>query len=98
MHRPDGPSLPMGEQLRRLLQPKVLPPVPSLRLPRFHARSRPHGLVGICLHGQELPSILLHVDYCDHSCRLFLRRALRPLCRHYVRRPDPMHHGEQFYN
>ena len=92
MHRSYGPSLPLGQQLRRLLQPKVLPLVPRLCLPRIFPRSRPHDLVGSSLHGLKLPTVLCHVDYCDYSCRLLRCSALRTLRRYHVCRPDPVHY------
>lgn len=92
MHCSYGSSLPLGQQLRRLLQLKVLPLVPRLCLPRICPRSRPHGLAGNRLHGLKLPSVLCNFDYRDYSCLLLRRSALRTLCCYHVCRPDSVHH------
>ena len=51
LHRENGSPLPLGQQLCWLLQLKVLPPVPRLRLPRLYPRTDPHGMAGHRLHG-----------------------------------------------
>lgn len=57
LHRPHGPPLPLGKQLRRLLQPKALHPIPDLRLHWFNPRLLPDRDAVLLL----LLSKLLHV-------------------------------------
>ena len=94
MHRQDGPSLPLGQQLRWLLQPEVFPAVPRLRILGLRPRANSHGLARSQLHGQKLPSFLDHAGHRPHSCRLFLCRPVRTICGDHVFRSSTVHLGE----
>ena len=85
MHREDGPSLSMGEQLCGLLQPKVLPIVSHVCVPWIGARPGAHGLAGSFLHGLELSPVLIDIDRCTDGSGLLHGCSLWSLCRDHVR-------------
>lgn len=85
MRRSHGPSLPLGKQLCRILQPEVLLAVLGLCLCWLHARFSADGLARHLVHGQELQNVPTDLDDCSDSSCMLLRSTLRPLRRNYVR-------------
>ena len=98
MHSPDGSPLPLGQQLRRLLQPEALSAIPCLRLPRQCPCVFDHRKENQRLLGRELCHILKLLGTVDNGSSHVHGCTLLPICLGHVLRPNQLHNREHVYH
>ena len=93
----NGPPLPLGQQLRRILQPEVLPVVFGIRGPGLIPRAHLNSVAVIPVHGVELHDLQKHFHLHPCWCCNFPCSLIRPLCCDHVFRSSVLH-SHQYIN
>ena len=91
MYSAHGPPLPVGQQLRRILQLEVLLAVPSLRRTRRIPRADPNSLVIILVLRDELCDYEVHLFLHSRKCFYIPCDPIRSLRHNHVLRSNVMH-------